>query len=178
MVTLIVLLCCCDHTPLKPWFWGLTLNGTISVISFIWKACVSYVISNSIGQLKWPWFHKREQPADLGIFDEASRSAVGGFKLIVRVPWGITRIAGLIAILKVASDPFFQQLVTYPTITQHEASSNATITRGVTYTMEAPDQQSCTLQPPRKTQFHPPDSIKCKKIGAWDEKTRTWPTIY
>ena len=146
MTALVVLLRHFDQTPLKPWIWGITLNGTISVISFVWKACMSLLIANSIGQLKWHWFRSRRQLADMKTFDEASRGGLAGFKLLVRTPWIIARITGLIVILSMAFDPFVQQLVSYPTTTSKAASNDVWVHRGVRYTMGGESQKSCKFK--------------------------------
>lgn len=70
---------------------------------------------------------------------------------MLRIPWSITRLAGLIVILSLVFDPFLQQLVNYPTRFEQTAASNATLTRGVTYTMDAPDQDSSKLLTCEKT---------------------------
>ncbi|KAK9426041.1 hypothetical protein SUNI508_12665 [Seiridium unicorne] len=155
MITLVVLLNNYDQTPLEPWTWGITLNGVIAVISFVLKACMSLVLSNSIGQLKWHWSPKKWDLEtitiklnDLQTFDEASRGGIAGIKLMTRIPWAVTRLAGFIVVLTIAFDPILQQLVSYSTIVQKIPSDSVNITRGVTYTMEAPDQRS--LQEDRK----------------------------
>ncbi|KAM0815393.1 hypothetical protein AB5N19_01187 [Seiridium cardinale] len=155
MITLVVLLSNYDQTPLEPWTWGITLNGVIAVISFVLKACMSLVLSNSIGQLKWHWSPAKWDLEtmtiklnDLQTFDEASRGGIAGIKLLTRIPWAVTRLAGFIVVLTIAFDPILQQLVGYSTIVQQIPSDSVNITRGVTYTMEAPDQIS--LQEDRK----------------------------
>ena len=148
MVALIVLLSYFNQTPLRPWIWGINLNGTISVISFVWKACMGLLIANSVGQLKWYWFRSRRQLSDMKTFDEASRGGLDGFQLLVRAPWTIARIAGLIIILTMAFDPFVQQLVSYPTITSKTASNDVRTHRGVRYTLGGESQKSCKFGRP------------------------------
>ncbi|KAK0387541.1 hypothetical protein NLU13_3787 [Sarocladium strictum] len=142
MITLIVLLQNYDQTPVRPWILGITLNGVIAVISFIWKSCMAVLIADSVGQLKWHWFQTRHRVVDIQKFDDASRGGLGGLQLLFHIPWAIARLAGLVTLLSMAFDPFLQQLVSYPSKTTRTLSSNITIHRGVEYTMLGESQES------------------------------------
>lgn len=139
MVTLVVLLACNDQKPLRPWVLGITLNGVIAVLSFIWKACMSSIFSDCIGQLKWQWFQTERRLIDMEIFDEASRGGASGVRRIFTVPSARARVVGLFIVLSMAFDPFVQQLVSFPTTTARTSSQNALARRGVAYTMGPPN---------------------------------------
>lgn len=139
MVTLIGLLACSDQRPLQPWVLGITLNGGIAVLSFIWKACMTSVFSDCIGQLKWQWFQAERRLIDIEIFDEASRGGVSGVRHLLTIPWTRARLVGLWIGLSMIFDPFVQQLVSFPTVTTRTPLHNALAMRGVTYTMGPPN---------------------------------------
>jgi hypothetical protein len=65
MVALVVLLARNDRKPLQPWVPGITLNSVIAVISLIWKASVTTVCSDCVGQMKWQWFQDERNLIDM-----------------------------------------------------------------------------------------------------------------
>ncbi|KAL2209385.1 hypothetical protein CC79DRAFT_1382463 [Sarocladium strictum] len=131
-----------DQSPVRPWILGITLNGVIAVISFVWKSCMAVLIADSVGQLKWQWFQTKRKLIDMQRFDDASRGGFGGFQLVFHTPWAVAKLAGVIIVLSMAFDPFLQQLVSYPTETTRIRSDNITIRRGVRYTMLGESQSS------------------------------------
>lgn len=139
MVGLVVLLACNDQRPLQPWVLGITLNGVIAVLSFIWKASLSSVCAGCIGQLKWQWFQSKRPLIDMELFDEASRGGAFGARYLLKIPLTQARFAGLLVGLTMAFDPIVQQLVSFPITTTRTMNRNATATRGVSYTMGPPN---------------------------------------
>lgn len=142
MVTLVVLLACNDQRPLRPWVLGITLNGVIAVLSFIWKACMTSVFSDCIGQLKWQWFQAERRLIDMETFDEASRGGASGVRRLLMIPWTRARLVGLLVGLSMVFDPFVQQLVSFPTTTTRTSLQTALARRGVAYTMGPPNLSS------------------------------------
>lgn len=142
MVTLVVLLAYNDQKPLQPWVLGITLNGVIAFLSFIWKACMSSVCAGCIGQLKWQWFQEKRPLIDMEMFDEASRGGASGVRRLLMIPSSRARLVGLFVGLSMAFEPFVQQLVSFPTTTTQTSSKDVVARRGVTYTMGPPDLAS------------------------------------
>ena len=65
---------------------NITLNTLVSILSTISRAALLLSVSECISQSKWSWFLDRQKPLeDLDVFDEASRGAWGGLKLLWRV---------------------------------------------------------------------------------------------
>lgn len=156
MVTLVVLLACNDQRPLPPWAFGITLNGVIAVLSFIWKACMSSVVSNCIGQLKWQWCQAERRLIDMETFDEASRGGASGARHLLMIPWNRARLVGILVALSMVFDPFVQQLVSFPTTTARTSLPSALARRGVAYTIGPPNLSSsiasgsCFVLPTRR----------------------------
>ena len=65
---------------------NVTLNTLVSILSTLAKAAFLCAVSECISQLKWSWYSKRQRPLqDLAVFDEASRGAWGGLRLLWKV---------------------------------------------------------------------------------------------
>jgi hypothetical protein len=120
--------------PTPRWH-GLTLNAYISELSKIACAALLLPVSEALGQLKWLWFQgKSNKMWDFEIFDNASRGPWGSFVLLVRTKGtSLAALGAAITIFSMALDPFFQQLVTYPTRLVLNPSLNSTIPRIVQY---------------------------------------------
>ncbi|KAJ5403963.1 hypothetical protein N7509_003834 [Penicillium cosmopolitanum] len=98
---------------------GLTLNTIISVLATGCKSALVLVISESISQLKWPWFQNptqsQNQLVTIQKFDAASRGPLGSFMMIIHHrAQSIVSFGAAIIVLLLAFDPFMQQLLTYP----------------------------------------------------------------
>ena len=75
---------------------NVTLNTLVSILSTIGRAAVLYSVCECIGQLKWSWYlHSRRSLGDLDVFDEASRGAWGGLKLLWKVNVRLVNIRSL-----------------------------------------------------------------------------------
>ena len=60
-----------------------TVNTLVAILSTISRAALLVVASECICQLKWRWYlHGAKSLEDLDIFDQASRGAWGGLKLL------------------------------------------------------------------------------------------------
>ena len=65
---------------------NITVNTLVAILSTIARAALLVVVSECICQLKWRWYINESKPLeDLDIFDQASRGAWGGFKLLWKV---------------------------------------------------------------------------------------------
>jgi hypothetical protein len=96
-----------DDQTLNKWPPGLTL---ITILSMIATAALILPISESIGQLKWTWFHgKNSRDAfDFEIFDKASRGAWGSVMLLCRTKGkSLAALGALLTVLLLAIDTFF-----------------------------------------------------------------------
>ncbi|RJE18043.1 hypothetical protein PHISCL_09617 [Aspergillus sclerotialis] len=113
-----------SHWPLH----RITLNAVLSILSILIKAPLLFVVTQSLSQAKWLLYSpttekkrnhpRRNQPhslADLQTFDDASRGPWGSLQLVFKKPTAFYGVWGsIVIILATALDPFFQQLVTYP----------------------------------------------------------------
>jgi hypothetical protein len=124
-----------NHSLPSKWPSGISLNAAISVLSGIAKYTLAVPVEEALGQLKWIWFRNEESRKliDLERFDDASRGPWGSFALIVHMrgryvnqlpsckvePFltkirSLASLGGIIIVLSLALDPFFQQLTAYP----------------------------------------------------------------
>ena len=84
LVAIIVVLRCYDGHPMPDWPYGITLNALISVLSTVMKATMTFVLTESLAQLKWSWFNAGNRLSDLALLDAASRGAMGAFVVLFR----------------------------------------------------------------------------------------------
>ena len=142
-VAMIVMLAVCNNKPLPVLQHGITLNAMLSVLSTIAKVSLlfypfirSIIIADkntnvektsmllaateSIGQAKWLLFRKQSRNlADFKTIDEASRGPWGAFQLLYRFWDGRTILASagaFIVLVSLAVDPFTQQILSYPSV--------------------------------------------------------------
>lgn len=134
MAAIIVALLLLQNKPTPRWH-GLTLNAYISEFSKIACAALLLPVSEALGQLKWLWFQGRSNKMwDFEIFDNASRGPWGSFVLLVRTKGTtLAALGAAITIFSMALDPFFQQLVIYPTRLVLNPALRATIPRVIDY---------------------------------------------
>ncbi|KAJ6127651.1 hypothetical protein N7523_003263 [Penicillium sp. IBT 18751x] len=98
---------------------GLTLNTIVSVLATGCKSALVLVISESISQLKWPWFQtprqSQNQLVTIQRFDAASRGPLGSLMIIIHHrAQSLVSFGAAIIIFLLTFDPFMQQLLTYP----------------------------------------------------------------
>ena len=78
------------------------------------------VATESIGQAKWLLFRKQSRNlADFKTIDEASRGPWGAFQLLYRFWDGRTMLpaaGAFIVLVSLAVDPFTQQILSYPSV--------------------------------------------------------------
>lgn len=84
LLAIIVVLRCYDGHPMPDWPYGITLNALISVLSTVMKATMTFVLTESLAQLKWSWFNAGNRLSDLALLDAASRGAMGAFVVLFR----------------------------------------------------------------------------------------------
>jgi hypothetical protein len=97
---------------------GLTLNAFVSVLSRIAGAALLLPVAEALGQLKWSWFIRGDSKKmwDFEMFDNASRGPWGAFLLLIHTKGKtIAALGALVTIFALALDPFFQQVVSFPT---------------------------------------------------------------
>jgi hypothetical protein len=63
---------------------GLTINAIISVLSTASRASLIFVVSATMGQLKWCWLRRSgRRIQDIQAMDDASRGPMGAFGVLV-----------------------------------------------------------------------------------------------
>ncbi|KAJ6019806.1 hypothetical protein N7499_003093 [Penicillium canescens] len=105
-----------DQKPTPKLSNGLTLNTVISVLATASKSSLIYVVGESIGQLKWIFFHTASNPLSyMQAYDSASRGPWGSLMILFKDKGrSLVTIGALITILALVFDPFVQQVLTYP----------------------------------------------------------------
>ncbi|KAE8840215.1 hypothetical protein HRS9122_06820 [Pyrenophora teres f. teres] len=97
---------------------GITLNAFVSVLSRVAGAALLLPVAEALGQLKWSWFIRGDSKKmwDFEMFDNASRGPWGAFLLLIHTKGKtIAALGALVTIFALALDPFFQQVVSFPT---------------------------------------------------------------
>jgi hypothetical protein len=84
IIATVVLLHCYDSKALPSWPLGITLGSLLSIFATVITASISVPLSSGLGQLGWIKFRHQPHPlAHIGNFDAASRSILGGLKLVI-----------------------------------------------------------------------------------------------
>jgi hypothetical protein len=118
---------------------GVTLNALISILSTAARAALFFVVSSSIGQLKWCCLVQRgTRLQDIQLMDEASRGPLGAIKVLAKWTGGpLSTLGAAITVCMIAFSPFLQQLVAYPTELAEQPSLEATAPNAVNSTFLA-----------------------------------------
>lgn len=118
---------------------GLTINAIISVLSTASRASLIFVVSASMGQLKWCWLRRsRRKIQDIQALDDASRGPLGALCVLVFWTGGSLAVLGcVITVLMIAFGPFLQQLVEYPSRNVTQPDAFALAPRNLAYTLHA-----------------------------------------
>lgn len=105
-----------DGAPVPKKFLGITLNAAISILATAAKASLLFVVSNSIGQLKWVWLKSTRTLLDVETYDDASRGPLGALRMLSgHTAYSMASIGALLTLLAMALDPFVQQVVGFDT---------------------------------------------------------------
>lgn len=152
LIVLIAILRKYEGKPTPRWSLHITINALISVCSIIFKGTMIVPIEDSISQIKWIWFRrKRNSLKGMEVFDRASRGVEGSACLLFsRQALSLASIGAVITVLTVASDPFFQQLVDYPTQSvaiDRNGTQKAELLRAVRYEEIGPFGSQGDLMP-------------------------------
>lgn len=117
-LAIIVVLAVYDHKPVPDFKYGLKLNTIISILAIASKSSLIFVVSASIGQLKWVWFQTgKRRLKSLQAFDEASRGPLGSISVLFSRPkrgHGLITLGAAVTILALAFEAFMQQIMSYP----------------------------------------------------------------
>lgn len=84
LAAIIIVLWYYDGRPMPDWPYGITLNALLSILSTVMKATLVFAVSESLGQLKWPWFHNGNMLSDLTLLDSATRGVMGACLFLVK----------------------------------------------------------------------------------------------
>lgn len=137
-----------DGQPLSNWPMKITLNSFVSFMSTVSKATLILPVSEAISQLKWLWFRSAGSLEDIQKFDEASRGTWGSLKLLFHTQRvHLAKLGALVMILALCMDPFFQQVISYPSRRVALPKSNATIPLANGYSMYSPGAIMALRQP-------------------------------
>lgn len=83
-VAIVIVLRHYNGRPMPDWPYGITLNAVLSIISTVMKATLAFAVSESLGQLKWPWFYNGNSLSDLTLLDSATRGVMGACVFLLR----------------------------------------------------------------------------------------------
>ncbi|KAF2115457.1 hypothetical protein BDV96DRAFT_492941 [Lophiotrema nucula] len=109
---------------------GVTLNAYVSVFAAIAKAALILPVSEAIGQLKWMWFQRDRKLWDFHTFDGASRGPWGSLMLLSTTKCKhLVSLGAAITIMALAFEPFFQQIVSFPSRDIGQGPSKISVAR-------------------------------------------------
>jgi hypothetical protein len=116
---------------------GVSLNAIISVLSNAARAGLIFVVSASMGQLKWCWFRRAgRQIQDIQAMDDASRGPLGAFGVLFSwIGGSLAALGSIITLLMIAFGPFLQLLVEYPLRNAIEPGAFALAPHNLAYTL-------------------------------------------
>lgn len=132
-LAIVIVLAVYDQKPSPSLKWGLKLNTIISILAIASKSSLMFVVSETIGQLKWIWFRTgKRRLKSLQTFDEASRGPLGSFSVLFTHPGrksGLVTLGAAITVLALAFEAFMQQIMSYPIRQVGKDSSHASAKR-------------------------------------------------
>lgn len=123
-----------NNKPVFDWH-GVTLNAIVSILTTILKALLAFTLDECLGQAKWIWFSRQQQPLnDLNLIDQASRGPLGCCKILRRsIARSFISIGAITVVLSTAMDPFFQLTIGKRGDVSYGESSNAKISYAKRY---------------------------------------------
>ncbi|KAK5125245.1 hypothetical protein LTR85_000921 [Meristemomyces frigidus] len=119
--------------PYHPWRLGnvhISPNTLLSIVSTVSKASFLLPVTEALSQLKWTYFQQQpHRVIDFQRFDDAGRGPLGALKLlwVVKVQAVVASCGAIIMILALATEPFTQQILSYPSIATNATNGTATI---------------------------------------------------
>jgi hypothetical protein len=115
---------------------GLTLNAIISVLSTASRASLVFVVSATIGQLKWCWLKRSDRKIhNVQTMDDASRGPLGALGVLASWTGGsLAALGSIITLLMIAFGPFLQQVVEYPPRNEPQPDANVSAPQNLAYT--------------------------------------------
>ncbi|KAK3386861.1 hypothetical protein B0H63DRAFT_468510 [Podospora didyma] len=128
------------------WPLGITLNSLLALLTSLAKIALLAPVVQGIGQLRWQWFSQRYQRlTDFDLFEEASRSTWGSFKLLVSLKGGIfTALGAFLVVTSFLTSPITQQAIQYPTKLV-PTDAQASVSRVTLYNYPIPFSQNSGL---------------------------------
>ncbi|OAL47212.1 hypothetical protein IQ07DRAFT_573045 [Pyrenochaeta sp. DS3sAY3a] len=128
-IAIVITLWIMQEKPLSSWHSAVSPNALISTLATISRASLMLAVAACVSQLKWLYFASGpHRIQNIQIFDDASRGPLGALEFLTRLSprelfsrqsrgaaW--TLWASILTILALVSDPFAQQLLSFPTRT-------------------------------------------------------------
>ena len=155
-----------DGAPLPQWRGGVTLNTVIAVLSTTARSGMIFVVSATMGQLKWCWLGQtRRRLVDMQVMDDASRGPLGAARVLASLTGGTMATLGAVTtVLMVAFSPFLQQLLTYPLHEVEQTHLSVWAPRNLNYTSFFANGDASL------------DLFKAIEAGLWSEPKLLEPT--
>jgi hypothetical protein len=125
-IAIVITLWIVQERSLSSWHSVISPNALVSTLATISKASIMLAVAACISQLKWLYFERApHRIQDIRIFDDASRGPLGAVNLLMRLGprevfsrqsggAGWSFWASVLTILALASDPFAQQILSFP----------------------------------------------------------------
>jgi hypothetical protein len=138
-IAIIIILVVYDQKPSPNLSYGLTLNTIVSLLATASRSSLLFAVAAAVGQLKWMWFQRREQPiSDMQSFDDATRGPLGSLTLLFQHRGlSLASLGAIVTVLAVAIDPFIQQILSYPVQQIPSSTAQATMPQAQTFAPNA-----------------------------------------
>jgi hypothetical protein len=133
-LAMVIVLRVFDGRPIPDIPLGISLNTIASLLGAIVKTTLLLVVTASLSQMKWLWFHQRPRRLqDLQMFDEASRGPYGSLAMLRHSKISMATVGALIIVLSLGFDPFVQQLITTPQRVLSSPANSTAVSRAATF---------------------------------------------
>lgn len=151
-ITVCIILGRWNNQPLQAWPFPIQPNSLISVFSTLAKTALMLPMASVISQMKWIWFEKPRNLAQLQVFDRASRGPWGALNLLwdTRGKAWITKAACVLSVAAMTFEPTAQQVLSFePRETQiKNATASLSVARNWTSELFTSNMYASTLHIP------------------------------
>ncbi|KAI1618738.1 hypothetical protein EDD36DRAFT_414399 [Exophiala viscosa] len=147
-VALVITLREYQNQPQPNWPYGFSINTLVSVYTTLFKFPLMLIASECLGQSRWKWFQRQNQPLkDIALYEAALRGDLFG---VIQLLWAtrgrqLTAIIGaFISLAALVLDPFNQAVITIYPCQIPDAFSMGGVPR--VNTLQIPETQPLTMQ--------------------------------
>ncbi|KAK8043992.1 hypothetical protein PG993_004016 [Apiospora rasikravindrae] len=103
-----------DTKPAPRWPLGITINSLVALLTSLSRLAFMVPLVQGMSQLKWVWFSSKPRPlSDFQLYDEASRGAWGGVKILFKLKGFLGSLAALVTLSGILTSTLTQQALQF-----------------------------------------------------------------